>query len=218
MRKTKLGVLEMAFFEKWKHLCWPKHTTERTKKTKLWKGFWKTKQNRKPQKTKIIDEKKPFKCIFSWNKHKETRQTKTTKTTKETINKKTRKKTKKTRNKIERDREWKRKSEKTKEKQRETLRNEQNNPFSGENNVFVKDKKHKILRRVEDQQPQNTRARFFLLSLWSPHGHVSSSYALFIAKVSLILFFLLLVFCFSFLGGCVSFFVSMLVFIVRFAS
>ena len=31
MRKTKLGVLEMVFFEKWKHLCWPKHTTERPK-------------------------------------------------------------------------------------------------------------------------------------------------------------------------------------------
>ena len=35
-----------------------------------------------------------------------------------------------------------------------------------------KDKKHKILRRVEGQQPQNTRARFFvfvpLVSSWSP--------------------------------------------------
>ena len=61
--------------------------------------------------------------------------------------------------------------------------------FQGKSSVFVKDKKHKILRRVEGQQPQNTRAGFFLLSLWSPHGHVSSSYALFIAKVSLILFF-----------------------------
>ena len=29
MRKTKLGVLEMVFFENWKHLCWQKHTTEK---------------------------------------------------------------------------------------------------------------------------------------------------------------------------------------------
>ena len=64
MRKTKLGVLEMVFFENWKHLCWPKHTTERTKETKQKKGIWKTKQNRKTQKTEIIDEKKPFKYFF----------------------------------------------------------------------------------------------------------------------------------------------------------
>ena len=93
-----------------------------------------------------------------------------------------------------------------KEKERETLRNEQNNLFPGENSVFAKDKKHKILRRVEGQQPQNTRAGFFWLSLWSPHGHVSSSYTLFIAKVSLILFFFVFrSFVFLLLGGCVSF-------------
>ena len=92
-----------------------------------------------------------------------------------------------------------------KEKERETLKNEQKNPFSGENSVIVKDKKHKILRRVEGQQPQD-HVQVFLLSLWSPHGHISSSYTLFIAKVSLILFFLLLVFVFLFFGGCVSFF------------
>ena len=105
-----------------------------------------------------------------------------------------------------------------KEKERETLRNEQNNLFPGENSVFAKDKKHKILRRVEGQQPQNTRAGFYLLSLWSPHGHVSSSYTLFIAKVSLILFFFFFFrsFVFLLLGGCVSFCVSIFVFIVLF--
>ena len=72
--------------------------------------------------------------------------------------------------------------------------------FQGKNSVFIKNKKHKILRRVEGQQPQNTRAGFFLLSLWSTHGHVSSSYTLFIAKVSLILFFFTFgVLCFFFL-------------------
>ena len=62
MRKTKPSVLEMFVFEKWKHLCWPKHTTEKTTKTKLRKGIWMAKQNRKPPKTEIIDENKPFKC------------------------------------------------------------------------------------------------------------------------------------------------------------
>ena len=86
--------------------------------------------------------------------------------------------------------------------------------FQGKNSVFAKDKKHKILRRVEGQQPQNTRAGFFLLSLWSPHGHVSSSYTLFIANVSLILFFFFFrSFVSLLLGGCVSFFVSIFVFI-----
>ena len=61
--------------------------------------------------------------------------------------------------------------------------------FQGKTVFLQKTKKHKILRRVEGQQPQNTRAGFYLLSLWSPHGHVSSSYTLFIAKMSLILFF-----------------------------
>ena len=37
----------------------------------------------------------------------------------------------------------------------------------------------------------------FCLSLWSPHGHLSSSYALFFANVSFILVFLLSVFCLS---------------------
>ena len=37
--------------------------------------------------------------------------------------------------------------------------------------------------------PKNTCNFFLFLSLWSPHGHLSSSYTLFIAKVSLILFF-----------------------------
>ena len=37
--------------------------------------------------------------------------------------------------------------------------------------------------------PKNTCSLFLFLSLWSPHGHLSSSYTLFIAKVSLILFF-----------------------------
>ena len=37
--------------------------------------------------------------------------------------------------------------------------------FQGKNSVFVKDKKHKILRRVEGQQAQNTRAGFFCCPL-----------------------------------------------------
>ena len=61
--------------------------------------------------------------------------------------------------------------------------------FQGKTVFLQKTQKHKILRRVEGQQPQNTRAGFYLLSLWSPHGHVSSSYTLFIAKVSFIFFF-----------------------------
>ena len=88
--------------------------------------------------------------------------------------------------------------------------------FQGKNSVFIKNKKHKILRRVEGQQPQNTRAGFFLLSLWSTHGHVSSSYTLFIAKVSLILFFYFRCFVFLLFGGCVSFIVSIFVFLVLF--
>ena len=53
MRKTKLGVLEMVFFENWKHLCGPKHTTERTKETKLKKkGFERQSKTGKPKKQK----------------------------------------------------------------------------------------------------------------------------------------------------------------------
>ena len=104
-----------------------------------------------------------------------------------------------------------------KEEKRETLRNEQNNRFQGKNSVIVK--KPKTLNTKKGcwpTTPKHTCRVFCLLSLWSPHGHLSSSYTLFIAKVSLILFFFLLsVFC-LFLGGCVSFFVSIFVFFVLF--
>ena len=75
-------------FEKWSSLKnentyvdQNKQLKER-KKTKLRKGIWKAKQNRKPQKTEKIDENKPFKCnsfFFFVNKRKETRQEKTIK-------------------------------------------------------------------------------------------------------------------------------------------
>ena len=161
------------------------------------KGIWKTKQNRKTQKTEIIDEKKPFKCnLFSWNKRKETRQERTTK-------KQGRKNQQENKNKQKKQETRETESEKGKVKKprRKKGRHWEMNKitcFQGKNSVFAKDKTHKILRKVEGQQPQNTRAGFFLLSLWSPHGHVSSSYTLFIAKVSLILFFFFLSeFCFS---------------------
>ena len=78
--QNKTGCFRNGLLWKMKTFMLTKTHNWKNEKTKLRKGFWKTKQNRKPQKTKIIDEKKPFKCIiFSWNKHKETRQTKTTK-------------------------------------------------------------------------------------------------------------------------------------------
>ena len=120
-------------------------------------------------------------------------------------NKKTRKEdnkqeSKETKNKKQ-DRERERESEKgkmkeAKEKERETLRNEQKNPFSGENSVIVKNKKHKILRRVEGQQPQNHVQGFFvvpLVSSWSPIVFVYLVHC----KSVVHLVFLLLVFCFS---------------------
>ena len=68
--------------------------------------------------------------------------------------------------------------------------------FQGKNSVFVKTKKHKILRRVEGQQPQNTRAGFFCC----PFGLLMVTYRL---RMPCSLqkchssCFLLLVFCFS---------------------
>ena len=104
-----------------------------------------------------------------------------------------------------------------KEKERETLRNEQKNLFSGENSVIVKDKKHKILRRVEGQQPQNHVQGFFvvvpLVSSWSPIVFV---YLVHCKSVAHLVFFYFWSFVFLLFGGCVSFFVSMFVFIVLF--
>ena len=116
-------------------------------------------------------------------------------------------KEKKNKKEIEGERETESEKGEVKEakEKRETLRNEQNNPFQGKNSVFVKkNKKHKILRRVEGQLPPKHVQFFLFLSLWSPHGHLSSSYTLFIAKMSLILFSFVFVFSFSLLGGCVS--------------
>ena len=92
-----------------------------------------------------------------------------------------------------------------KEKERETLRNEQNNPFSRANSVIVKRPKTQNTKKGwRPTAPKHTWRVFSLLSLWSLHGHLSSY--LFIAKVSLILFFSVL----FFFGGCVSFLLTFL--------
>ena len=210
--QNKTGCFRNGLLWKMKTFMLTKTHNWKNEKTKLRKGFWKTKQNRKPQKTKIIDEKKPFKCeILSWNKHKETRQKKQQKNKEGENQQESKEKTKKTRNKIERDREWKRKSDKTKEKERETLRNEQNNPFSGEKQCFCKRQKTQNTKKGWRPTGPKHTCRVFLLSLRSLHGHVSSSYALFIAKVSLIFFFyfgvllfFFLVVVFRFLFPCLS--------------
>ena len=94
MRETKLSVLEMVFFENWKHLCWPKHNWKNEKNKNKKKGTWKTKQNRKTQKTGIIDEKKPFKYFFRETNAKKQGKKKQKKTRKEN-NKQESKETKK---------------------------------------------------------------------------------------------------------------------------
>ena len=209
MRKTKLSILEMVFFEKWKHSCWPKHTTERTKKTKSRKGIWMAKQNRKPQKTEIIDEKKPFKCnswcSVSWNKRKETRQERTTK--KQGMKQSTRKEGRNKKNKKQ-DRERQRvKKEKWKKPRRKKGRHWEMNKitrFQRKNSVFVKDTKPKILRRVEGQQPKTTRAGFFLVPLVSSWSRIVFVYLVHYKSVTHLVFYFR---CFVFLhlGGCVSF-------------
>ena len=153
--------------------------------------------------------------VFLWNKRKETRQEKTTKKQGK-INKKARKNQKQNKKQnIERDREWKKKWKKPRRK-KETLRNEQNNPLSGVNGVFVKNKKTQNTKKGWRPTTPKHTCRVFLLSLWSPHGHASSSYPLFIAKVSLILFFTFDVLFFFFLVVVFCFFVSIFVFIVVF--
>ena len=54
MRETKLSVLEMVFFENWKHLCWPKHNwkNERNKNKKKKKTFERENKTGKPKKQK----------------------------------------------------------------------------------------------------------------------------------------------------------------------
>ena len=82
--------------------------------------------------------------------------------------------------------------------------------------LLQKDKKHKILRRVEGQQPQNHVQGFFCC----PFGLLMVTYRLRILcalqKCRSILFFFTFGLLFCFFGGCVSFFVSMFVFIVLF--
>ena len=100
--------------------------------------------------------------FFSWNKRKETRQERTTK--KQGRKKSTRKQGRNKKNKKQ-DRERRRvKKEKWKKPRRKKGRHWDLNKitrFQGKNSVFIKNKKHKILKRVEGQQPQNTRAGFF---------------------------------------------------------
>ena len=139
--------------------------------------------------------------IFFVKQTQRTRQEKNNKKTrKEKINKIARKKQKKTKQDRERQRVKKEKW-KNKEKERKTLKNEQNNPFSGEKQCFCKRQKTQNTKKGWRPTAPKHSAGFSLLSLWSPHGHVSSSYALFIAKVSLILFFFTFgVLCFFFLA------------------
>ena len=121
--------------------------------------------------------------FFSWNKRQKNKARKNNKNKGKKRNKKARKEQKKKKHdrERERDREWKRKRERSQRERKGDAEREQNNPFAGENPVWVKRQKQKILRRVEGQQPQNTHGGFFL-SLRSFHGHLSSSSALFIAK------------------------------------
>ena len=90
-----------------------------------------------------------------------------------------------------------------KEEERETLRNEQNNPGG---KMFF-NQKTQILRRVEGQQPQNTRAVFFVVPLvpsWSPIVFVylihckSVTHLVFFTFGVLFFFFLVVVFRFLF--------------------
>ena len=126
----------------------------KNKKTKIRKGIWTTKQNRKPSKTEIIYEKKPFKCniwcCFFCDTKAKKQGNKEQQKNKEGKNKQeSKEEKKKTRNKKEREREREREREtesekgavkEAKEKERETLRNEQHNPFSVEIQCFCKEK------------------------------------------------------------------------------
>ena len=93
-----------------------------------------------------------------------------------------------------------------KEKERETLKNEQKNPFSGENSVIVKRQKTQNTKKGWRPTAPRPRAGFFCC----PFGLLMVTYRLRIPcslqKCRSSCFFLLLVFCFSFFGGCVSFF------------
>ena len=103
--QNKTGCFRNGLLWKMKTFMLTKTHNWKNEKTKLRKEFWKTKQNRKPPKTKIIDEKKPLNVKFcrEINTKKQGKK-KQQKTRKEKINKKARKK-KKTRNKRERERQ-----------------------------------------------------------------------------------------------------------------
>ena len=91
-------------------------------------------------------------------------------------NKKTRKGQKNKKQEKERHRVKKEKWKKPRRKKGRHWEINQNNPFSGENSVFVKRHKHKILRRVEGQQPQNTTCKVFFV--FCPFGLLMFTYRL----------------------------------------
>ena len=193
----------------------------KNEKTKLRKGIWKdkTKQETPKNRNKLMKRNLSNVIFFRETNAKKQGKKKQQKNKEGENQQESKEKTKKTRNKIERDREWKRKSERSQgEKKGRHWEMNKITRFQGKNSVFVKDKKHKILRRVEGQQPQNTRAGFFCC----PFGLLMVTYRLRIPRSlqkchSSCFFFYFRCFVFLLLGGCVSFFVSMFVFIVFFA-
>ena len=104
----------------------------------------------------------------------------------------------------------------TKEKERETLRNEQNNPFSGEkNSVFIKKQKTQNTKKGWRPTASKHTCRFFfvvpLVYSWSCIVFV---YLVHCKSVTHLVFFDFRCFVFLLFGGCVSFIVSIFVFLV----
>ena len=137
--------------------------------------------------------------FFSWNKSKETRQWRTAKNKEgqRKIRKQGRKKRKQTRKK---ERETESEKGEVKEAKEKTGRHWEMNKITrvqGKNSVLWKDKKHKILRRVEGQQPPKHIQFVFVLvplvSSWSPIVFV---YLVHCKSVTHLDSFLLSVFCF----------------------
>ena len=141
MRKTKPSVLEMVFFENWKHF-YKTHNWKKKKRKKIREGIWKAKQKRKPQKTEIIDEKKPFKCNFFRDTNAKKQGKKEQQKNKEGKNQQENKE--KTKKKQKQDRERQRvKKEKWKKPRRKKGRHWEMNRitrFQGKNSVFIKTK------------------------------------------------------------------------------
>ena len=109
-----------------------------------------------------------------------------------TKNKKTRKEKNNKKQEIERERETESEKGKLKEAKEKERHWEMNKitRFQGKHCVLWKDQKtQKTKKGWRPTAPKHTCKFFLFLSLWSPHGYLSSLYTLFIAKMSLILFF-----------------------------